>query len=58
MLSHLKNYFKSNKSDLFIIAVIIMVALIFFGIGRLTASKTEPIQIKNLEQGSVENLQK
>jgi len=56
MLSHLKNYFKSNQSDLFIIAVIVLVALICFGIGRLTAPKTEPIQIKGLEQASVEDL--
>jgi hypothetical protein len=44
------------KDDWFIIATIILVALIAFGIGRLTVPKTEPIQIKNLEKASVEDL--
>ena len=44
------------KDDWFIIATVILVALISFGIGRLTAPKTEPIQIKNLEKASVEDL--
>ena len=50
MLTKLKNFVKNNGSDIFIISVIILVALISFGIGRLTAPKTEPIQIKNLEK--------
>ena len=46
-----------NKEDTFIVLTIILVALISFGIGRLTAPKSEPIQIKNLEKASVEQLQ-
>jgi len=56
MLSQFKNFIKNNGSDIFIIGVIILVALIAFGIGRLSAPKTEPIQIKNLEKASVEEL--
>ncbi|MFZ5559833.1 MAG: Ada metal-binding domain-containing protein [Patescibacteria group bacterium] len=56
MLSQFKNFIKNNGSDIFIIGVIILVALISFGIGRLSAPKTEPIQIKNLEPASVENI--
>jgi hypothetical protein len=56
MLAKLKNFVKNNESDIFIILVIILVALISFGIGRLTVPKTEPIQIKNLEKASVEDL--
>ena len=56
MLTKLKNFVKNNGSDIFVILVIILVALISFGIGRLTAPKTEPIQIKNLEKASVEDL--
>lgn len=44
------------KEDWFIIATVILVTLISFGIGRLTAPKTEPIQIKNLEKANVEQL--
>lgn len=44
------------NQDLFIILTIVFVALIFFGIGRLTSPKTEPIQIINLEKASVEDL--
>ena len=56
MLTKLKNFVKTNGSDIFIVMTVILVALISFGIGRLTAPKTEPILIKNLEQGSVEDL--
>jgi hypothetical protein len=56
MLTKLKNFVKNNGSDIFVILVIILVALIAFGIGRLTAPKIEPIQIKNLEKASIENL--
>jgi len=56
MLSRFKNFCKDKQSDLFIIFTIILVALIAFGIGRLTAPKTEPIQIKNLEKASVEDI--
>ena len=56
MLARIKDYFKRNHSDLFIIAVIVFVALIAFGIGRLSAPKSEPVLIRNLEQASVEDL--
>ncbi len=56
MLTKLKNFVKDNGSDIFVILVIILVALISFGIGRLTAPKAEPIQIKNLEKASIEDL--
>jgi len=61
MLSRLKNHFnpiklvngvKSNRQGIFIILVIMLIALIFFGLGRLTAPTEEPIQIKNLEEAS------
>lgn len=44
------------KEDVFIVATIVLVALIFFGIGRLTSPKSEPIQIMNLEKASVEDI--
>ena len=44
------------NQNLFIILTIIFVALIFFGIGRLTSPKSEPIQIINLEKASVEDI--
>ena len=56
MLSRFKNFCKDKQSDLFIIITIILVTLISFGIGRLTAPKTEPIQIKNLEKASVQDI--
>jgi len=56
MLSKLKNFVKDNGPDIFIISVIILVALIAFGVGRLTVPKTEPIQIKNLKKASIEDL--
>ncbi len=45
-----------NNPDTFVILVIILVALITFGIGRLTSPKSEPIQIMNLEKASVEDI--
>ena len=56
MLSQIKNFSKKNGSDVFIVLTVILVALISFGIGRLSVPKTEPIQIKNLEKTSVEDL--
>jgi len=56
MLAKLKNFVKTNGSDIFIVLTVILVALISFGIGRLTMPKSEPILIKNLEQGSVEDI--
>ncbi len=44
------------NQDLFIIIVIILIALVFFGIGRLTSPKSEPVLIKNLQKASVEDL--
>jgi len=45
------------KDDWFIVATVILVALIAFGIGRLTAPKAAPIQIKNLEETSIEDIE-
>jgi len=56
MLAKLKNFVKNNNADIFIILTVILVALIAFGIGRLSAPKSEPILIKNLEQASVEDI--
>ena len=44
------------KKDVFIITTIVLVALIAFGIGRLTSPKSEPVQIMNLEKASVEDI--
>jgi len=55
--SQLFNRVKNNSSDIFVILVIILVALISFGIGRLTIPRSDPIQIKNLEKASIENLE-
>ncbi len=44
------------NQNLFIILTIIFVALIFFGIGRLTSPKSEPILIQNLEKASIEDI--
>jgi hypothetical protein len=43
MLSHLKNYFKVHGHDIFIVVVIILIALIFFGLGRLSAPNKQPV---------------
>ena len=56
MLAKLKNFVKNNSSDIFIILTVILVALISFGIGRLTVPKSEPILIKNLEQANIDDL--
>jgi len=44
------------KQDLFLILVIMLIALIFFGIGRLSSPNKEPVQIMNMEKASVEDL--
>jgi len=44
------------NQDLFLIITIILVALVFFGIGRLTSPKSEPILIQNLDKASIEDL--
>jgi len=56
MLAQFKNFYKNNDFDIFIVLAVVLVALISFGIGRLSAPKSEPIQIKNLEKASVEDL--
>lgn len=48
MLSQFKKI--CNKEDIILIITIILVALIAFGIGRLSAPKREPVMIKGLEQ--------
>ncbi|MBU4284671.1 hypothetical protein KKF60_02555 [Patescibacteria group bacterium] len=52
MLAKIKNFVKKNQSDLFIILTIILTALIFFGLGRLTVPDKEPVLIKGLESSS------
>lgn len=54
MLSQFKNL--SKNQNLFIIITIILVALISFGIGRLTTPTKEPVLIKNLEKASIEEI--
>ena len=54
MLSRFKNFI--NNPDRFFILIIVLVALIFFGIGRLTSPKEEPIQIMNLEKARPSSL--
>jgi len=50
MLSKIKNFFKSYEKDLILAAVIILVALISFGLGRLSkiGESRVPITIENL----------
>ncbi|GEM_PF-2005270 len=36
MLAKLKEFVKRNNHDIFIVMVIILIALIFFGLGRLS----------------------
>jgi len=52
----LANFKKIINPDNFIILVIVLVALIAFGIGRLSAPKGEPVQIMNLERASIEDI--
>jgi len=44
------------KQDSFLILAIILIALIFFGMGRLSSPSKEPVLIKGLEKASVENI--
>ena len=44
------------KQDLFLILVIILIALIFFGMGRLSSPNKEPVLIKGLDKASVEDI--
>lgn len=54
MLSQFKKII--NKDDFFLVIAVILVALIAFGIGRLSAPKEEPVLIKNLEQAPIEDI--
>ena len=46
----------SINQDLFIVLLIVLIALIFFGIGRLSAPQGEPVLIKGLEKASIEDI--
>ena len=50
MISKIKNFFKSYEKDLILAVVIILVALISFGLGRLSkiGESRVPITIENL----------
>jgi len=50
MLAKIKNFIKSNEKDLFIAIIIILVALISFGLGRLSKIRENKplINIENL----------
>lgn len=50
MLAKIKNFIKSNEKDLFIAIIIVMVAFISFGLGRLSKIKENkpPITIENI----------
>lgn len=54
MLSQFKKII--NNPDTFVVLTIILVALIAFGIGRLSVPSKEPIQIMNLEKATVEDI--
>jgi hypothetical protein len=43
MLAKLKDLVKNNSRDIFIVLVIILIALICFGLGRLSAPNKEPV---------------
>lgn len=57
MLSQIKKISKNSGGDIFIVLTVILMALIFFGIGRLSVPKTEPIQIINLEKAKIDDLE-
>ena len=52
MLPKIKNFFKLYEKDLILVAVIILVALISFGLGRLSkiGESRVPITIENLNK--------
>jgi hypothetical protein len=56
MLAKIKNFIKSYEKDLILVAVIILVALISFGLGRLSkiGESRVPVTIENLT-GAVDN---
>lgn len=47
MLTRFKKFIQNNQSDIILIIGIILIALIGFGTGRLTAPNKEPIVIEN-----------
>jgi hypothetical protein len=55
MLSKIKNFIKSYEKDVILVAVVILVALISFGLGRLSKIKEgrAPITIQNLSTDKV-----
>jgi len=60
MLSKIKNFFKLYEKDLILTAVIILVALISFGLGRLSkiGESRVPITIEQVQQGeSLDSIQ-
>lgn len=54
MLPHLKQFVKENETDLFIVAAVVLTALLSFGLGRLTApaSIEDPIIFRNMAPAS------
>lgn len=50
MLANFKNFCKDNEKDLFLITVIVLVAVLSFGLGRLSKIEENkvPIRIENL----------
>jgi len=55
MLAKIKNFIKSNEKDLFIAIIIVMVALISFGLGRLSKIRENkpPITIENMSASAI-----
>ncbi len=58
-LQKVKSFISANKSDLYVAAIIFLVGLSSFGLGRLSVlwPTKEPIRIENLESG-VQDLEK
>ncbi|MBU2564320.1 hypothetical protein KKA23_01935 [Patescibacteria group bacterium] len=52
----LSQHKKTINTNTFLIICTILIALIFFGIGRLSVPSKEPILIKNLEKASVNQI--
>lgn len=52
MLAKIKNFIKTNEKDLILVVTIILVALISFGLGRLSkiGESRTPITIENLNK--------
>ena len=58
LLNKIKSFLKENQRDLFLAALVFLVSMGSFGIGRLSAiwPEKEPIRIENLEP-SIQNLE-